>query len=479
MSVAIYTKVGESRGKTRIWIEGNKLAMAGIEPSMKWAMTTGNRSISIQLFHAEDKLPDNAITGGVSQRTRTKNNGQIVSYPLIEFRRDEIANVFAKDQEIKVCISGKRILITPQKVTEDIAERNHRFMTRIMNNEPLHVGSAFHGGGVLDKSFHAGMADAGINSFVRFAVELEGEYLESSIRNNPELWTKDSLIAQGSIEHIDFFNSKFPKLDIVIAGIPCTGASLAGRAKNKLACAEEHKDAGAMFYYFLNLVTASNAAIVLIENVQAYSSSASMSVIRSVMEARGYSLQERVLGGAEFGAIEDRERLCVVAVSHGLEGFDLDAVLPTKMKESCLGDVMDPVSPDSPMFQDRTYLEEKEKRDKKAGKGFALQVVSESNSTIGTIGKGYARVRSTEPLIQHPENKSFYRLLTVNEHAKVKTIPASIVSGCSDTIAHEILGQSVIYAAFYAVALHLANALKQISSFTAQSWFQPAYKLAS
>ncbi len=462
MGVVIHTKVGENRGKTRIWLEGKKLAHAGVTPTMKWHLTTGPKSLSITLSETEPynaTSQSNVLSGSVSIRKRTKNNGQTVEYPLIEFRGDVIAQVFQKDQPIRVAVSGKRIVITPQKTEKDIQERNQRLVSKLTNKIPVAVGSAFHGGGVLDRSIHFGLKDAGIDSFVRLAVELESKYLESSLWNNPELWRSESELVCGSIEHLDCFNPNFPKLDVVIAGIPCNGASISGRSKNKIENAEDHKDVGAMFYYTLNLIVAANPSIVILENVPQFANTASMSVIRSVLSARGYDLQERIISGAEFGAIEDRERLCVVAISHGLSCFDLNNVIPLKRKEDCLGCVMEDVSLDSPMYRDRTYLEEKEKRDAMKGNSFKRQVVSAASETIGCIGAGYARVRSTEPMIAHPEKQGFYRLLTVLEHAKVKTIPAEIVDGCSNTVAHEILGQSVIYAAFYAVARALGGAL--------------------
>lgn len=51
-------------------------------------------------------------------------------------------------------------------------------------------------------------------------------------------------------------------------------------------------------------------------------------------------------------------------------------------------------------------------------------------------------VRSTEPFWKREDGLE--RLLTVAEHARVKLIPESLVSGLSDTIAHQGLGQSVL-----------------------------------
>jgi len=51
----------------------------------------------------------------------------------------------------------------------------------------------------------------------------------------------------------------------------------------------------------------------------------------------------------------------------------------------------------------------------------------------------------------------------VLEHARLKGIPARIVEGLSTTVAHEVLGQSVVYPAFRAVGRALGRWLAALS----------------
>lgn len=461
MSAIVNTKVGENRGLPRIWLEGKILANEGIAPNMKWGMIYGNKQISVSIFNNENEMPSSFDkTGSVSVRKLNKRDGTTQLYPVIEFRSEGITDLFEKEQNIKVNIEGRKITITPQKTASDIEERRERMLRKLKNNIPLSIGSAFHGGGVLDKTFHYGMKKGDVPSFNKVVIELEPKYLDASLRNNPEMFRKDSLIIQGGIENVDFFNTDFPLVDIAIFGIPCVGASIAGLSKNKLKQAEDHKDAGALFYYTLNMTLATNPAIIILENTKSYKETASMSVIRSVLVARGYELSERVMNGAEFGAIENRDRLCVVAMTTGMAHiFNLNDVLPIRHKEKCLGDVLDPIPLNSSCYKKFTYLVEKEKRDLNNGKGFKRQIVTPAAATVGVLGKGYAKARQTEPFLQHPENPELFRLFTPKEHARIKTIPVHMVEGCSDTVAHEILGQSVIFSLFYSIALHLAKNL--------------------
>ena len=214
-----------------------------------------------------------------------------------------------------------------------------------------------------------------------------------------------------------------------------------------------------MFFNFLQFVEALNPAVVLIENVPEYQNTASMEVIRSVLSSLGYSLQERILDGNEFGVIERRKRLCVVALSHGIDGFEPEKVQPVRTKESRIQDILEPVPLDSERWKSFDYLAEKELRDKAAGKGFSRQLLTGDDEFCGTIGKDYAKCRSTEPFIVHPEQPELSRIFTPTEHCRVKGIPEELIQGLSDTVAHQILGQSVVFPAFEALALALGNSL--------------------
>lgn len=89
--------------------------------------------------------------------------------------------------------------------------------------------------------------------------------------------------------------------------------------------------------------------------------------------------------------------------------------------------------------------------DKEAGKSFAMQIVNEASTKCPTITKGYSKVRSTDPKLQHPSNPDLLRQFTPIEHARLKGIPQQLVTGLGITLAHELLGQSICYEPFRAV----------------------------
>lgn len=211
---------------------------------------------------------------------------------------------------------------------------------------------------------------------------------------------------------------------------------------------------------FLEFVRFANPAIAIIENVPDYLNSTSMLVIRSALASFGYSVFECILDGAKYGALEDRSRMAVVAYTEGaLTNLTAEDVRPLRSKEATLEAILEPISPDDARWRSFDYLHDKETRDLAAGKNFQRQLLPSSAATCGCIGRGYAKGRSTEPFILHPTKPGLSRLLTAREHARVKTIPEEVVAGVSETVAHEILGQSVIFTAFEALAAAVGRLL--------------------
>lgn len=451
MTTVINTLVSENRSVPRLWLEGMKLAHAGIEIGVQYML-----NVSKPLQRAELRPAPNGYTGktfSVSKRTR---NG-VVS-PLLEIRDALLTEVFKVGTKVRVAVHKGRIVICMSHIAQRIQERVSRFLKKLSDKAPLGVVSLFHGGGVLDKAMHSGLQRAGVNSFVQVGVEVESEYLESSLRNNPELWREESIVINGDIRDINLFGADIPQADLLWGGVPCTGASKSGASKNKLAFAEEHSTAGTLFLDFINFAKATNPAVVLLENVQEYAKSIGMTCIRSSLTNLGYELSETILDGAALGSLERRFRLCMVATTPGVCGkINFDDLVAVREREKRIADVLEDVPASSDQWKSYDYLASKELRDKACGKGFMRQLLTGEEDGCGVIGRGYAKGRSTEPFIVAPHDPSLSRLLTPGEHARVKTIPESLIEGLCATTAHEVLGQSVIYSAFEAVGYLLAE----------------------
>lgn len=438
-----YTKIGAHRGRKRLWLEGRKLERAGIEPGRRFSVSWDPKTHLVSL--------DFSVADGDRVVSRRSRNGK--DLPIIDISADAIEDALGEGIErAKVTIANDRI--TVEVHPDDVAakERIERLVDRISKGEPVMTGSLAHGGGILDHAIHTGFKDTGIEARLAFAVEIDEVVLDAAATNNP-IWDENTLLIQGGMQEVDVH--KLPEIDILVAGLPCTGASKAGKAKNHNALTEDHEHAGALFVAFLRVVEACNPSIVIIENVPDYAHSASASVIRNVLDTWGYTVHETILEGNDFGALEDRRRLCFVAVAPQL-GVRLDELVPTRTKEATLGEILEEISPDSDLWQSYAYLTEKAERDAARGSNFKPNVVGPEVTSVGAIGAGYSKIRQTEVKVKHPFEPSLKRLLTPKEHAAVKTVPYELVEGLGWTLAHSILGNSVTWAAWRAVGRHLA-----------------------
>jgi DNA (cytosine-5)-methyltransferase 1 len=140
-----------------------------------------------------------------------------------------------------------------------------------------------------------------------------------------------------------------------------------------------------------------------------------------------------------------------------------------------VADIMDDVPEDDPRWKTMEGAKAREVAQAAAGKNFRMQVVHPTDTSYGSIGKGYARVRNTEPKLAHPTDPDKLRLLTPAEHARGKGVPERLIANLPPTSAHEVLGQGIAYDPFFMIGklfgqmiwdfaerLHSANSAKQV-----------------
>jgi DNA (cytosine-5)-methyltransferase 1 len=452
MTTVLNLKIGEAKATPRLWMEGEKLARAGVKIGARYSLVSPS-SDRIELREVGADHQGQTFT--VSKRTR---HGFL--RPLMEIRSFALREIFQNHEKVRVAIRHGRIVITANHLETKMLERSRRLLDKLRRGASLALASLFHGFGVLDKALHAGFKRSGLSTFVKVAVERESAYLDVSLRNNTELWTDESVAVCSDVRDMDWSRNA-PQCEVLAAGIPCVGASKSGMARNHLEFAEDHEHAGALFIDYLDAVKAMNPAIVVAENVPEYLNTASMAVIRSVLNSLGYRLHEMVLCGSDFGVLERRRRMVLVGVCKALpQHFDFALLEAVESQNLTMAQALEPIADDSPRWKSYDYLADKAVRDKAAKKGFARQLLESTADGCGTIGKGYAKGRSTEPFMIHPTNPLLSRLLTPVEHARVKGIPLEVIEGESETVAHEGLGQSVIYPKFEAVGFEIGRSIQ-------------------
>jgi DNA (cytosine-5)-methyltransferase 1 len=431
-------KIGSSRGAPRVWIEGWQANSAGFSPRSRYNVIKTAHSVVLSLSKEGERT--------VSFKQK---NGQ--DLPVIDLNSKAVLDIFEDCECVRVMFYENEIVLLPVASDEAKMESKNRIAAKIANGEPLSSGSVCHGGGILTHAVHAGLSKAGLSVKTSFVIEMREDLVAQSQRVNSAI-DRDTMIFEAPLQEIAYdFHQNIPKVDILEMGLPCSGASLAGRAKHGTDMAEAHPLVGWLVAPALTILARANPYIVLIENVPTYANSASAEILRGQLRHMGYSVHESVLDGADFGSLEHRKRWCVVAVRDGLE-FSFDN-LPRPSAPASLGELLDDIPANDPRWREMSGLKAKQERDRAAGKGFMMQIVDAKSTKCPTITKGYQKNRSTDPKVRHPADKNLLRLFTPAEHARIKRIPEALVAGIDSlTQAHEILGQSIVYSVFESVA---------------------------
>jgi len=347
-----------------------------------------------------------------------------------------------------------------------VKERFNRVVRKVKDGKQLAVTGLFHGFGVLCSSIAEGLSRSGLSHFQKAVIEINEKYFNVSLKNNP-IWGTEPDEKQYAIcmpiQNVDISRAAIFS-EINTAGIPCEGSSISGRSKNKNSSAEMHSVTGGCFIDWLHWQNVTNPIITQFENVIPYKSSLSYAIIKDTLtQVFGYEVVDLTLRGEDFGALEHRNRLCCIGFCESM-GITPDTHKPTdyELTYQCqhVKDILEPVPLDDPSYKPYTHLVEKEKRDIEAGKGFRLQWLDEMAQKVGVLGRGYAKARGSEPYLKNALNSKLVRLFTPIEHARLKQIPEQFVEGCSNTLAQEGLGQSVIYTAFSWVGEWIGNCLK-------------------
>lgn len=460
----IATEVKLNRNTPRIWLEGQRLARGAFTKATSYRVNF--RKGVLTLIACKDG--DRTVSGNEKR-------------PVIDLNNKDIGEWFGVGTKLRAVIRRGRIVIRRMAIALKTMEREARVLRKLRNGEPLKTVSMFHGGGVMARAMHDGFKHAGIDTELMVVSEIEGAYVEASLRANADLFTPNTLIANAPVQEIHF--DKVPAADHLEIALPCSGFSKAGVARRKLSCAEEHPMAGALFFSALEWIKAFQPVAVTIECTRELLNSVTLTIIRSVLLNLKYDLFETCLAGNDFGALENRKRAVIVAMSTGFanaSGFKIEDIKPLHTKPATIAEVLEPIAEDDPRWKVYEYLETKEQEDIAKGNGFRRALYDGTEESICTITRGHQRVRQTDPQIKHPTKARYTRILTPVEHAAMKGIPAGWIESCevADTPAHEILGQSVCYGKFVATGAAIGLALKAAEaayqSGTAANDSQPA-----
>lgn len=452
-------KIGQNRGAPRLWLEGTTVRHGGFEPGSRFNVTVDKNRALLTIRQCADGL-----------RVVSKHARGETTHPIIDINSAEILSVFSGLEAVRVVVDDGLIRVLPVASEIRAKRRLERLKNKVKDNEPISMGSASSGIGVLDLAAHEGMSKSGLVAKLAFANEIREDCMEHAFARNPA-FDAETIPLTAPMQELAFDEwamKQLPEVDVFVAGIPCSGASVAGRAKRALEHPESHPDVGHLVVSFLALVAKTNPAVCVLENVPPYRTSASMAIIRNQLRDLGYIVHETELDASEWGMLEHRRRMCMVAVTSGME-FSFDGLEKQFAGNQTFAEVMDDLPPDASTWGKIDYLFAKQERDAAAGKGFKPTIIDASSTKVPTLNKTLHKRQSTGTFLQHPTEPDKYRIPTVAEHARCKGIPVDLVADTTQTFGHEVCGQSISVPPFVAVFELLAKSFKALISSDAQA----------
>ena len=443
-------QIGSNRNAPRIYLDGMQAIRAGFAPGDRFDVSVDGQRITLTANPDGSRVVSKKVRGGAE-------------YPVIDINSRELLSLFDGMDSIRVVVARDKVFLLPLASEIKKVERLNRLSEKIKGGEALSMGSLSHGGGILSHAIHAGLREAGIDATLEFANEIREDLIDQAVEHN-DSWNAGTQIMNLPMQELaqdEWLLKQLPKLEILEMGLPCSGASKAGKSKRGLEMMEDHPEVGHLVVAALIILDKTQSAYVLLENVPEYANSASAQILRHQLRDMGYSTQEAILSGKDFGCMENRVRWCLVAHTKGTT-FSFDDIQPKLTVVRKLGELLDSVAPDDPSWREVAYLKEKELRDKDAGKGFSMQYITPDATSVPTIRKGYAKGGSTDPRLRHPDNPDLSRLLTPAEHARIKGVPEQLVEGLSATMAHQELGQGVVYIPFEKVGERMGEHISRL-----------------
>ena len=339
---------------------------------------------------------------------------------LLELKDKETAAAVGHASRVSVTFRKNKITITVHREDAARMRREARFVSKLLKGEPLRKGSFFSGLGMLAFSLKEGLSKQGFKTEIAFANDNNELAMACNLEGNP-IWqdaAQDAVAVVDDLSTLDL--SVIPNdIDMVEIGYPCVGFSSLAKMDNLDL---NHSHCGTLFIPLLNALRKMNPAMVLFENVPRFGKSETLTLIEKAMP--GYRFIQTLFNGHDFGELEARPRVCVVAVSQGLPDFDFEMLsVPPKQKPEPLSAHLNDIPSDSPAWK---TMEHVKARDDMKHLGYRNCLYTGAESEMVTIPASYGSVKAGTPMVQHPSKPDLQRQIMPDEHASIRALPDSL-----------------------------------------------------
>lgn len=317
-----------------------------------------------------------------------------------------------------------------------------------MNNKESYCYDVCCGAGVFSLGFRkAGFKIIGGIDIDKYAIETakhnmpKGYWEEASIRDLDEIIKKDRC-------------NPIYKADVIIAGLPCQGFSVAGKC-------EPEDERNNLYKYLLRIVGQVMPEFVVVENVQGLLSKRNKRVLSDILNGltcMGYDVDYRLYNAVNFGVPQYRKRIFIIAsldipVQYVFENIHFSKKLKT-VKDALKG--LDskreiPSKNHTFMKHSRKVINKIEKI--KNGGPISYRRLKWDQPSV-TIISGHNAL----PL--HPEEQ---RAISNREAARIQGIPDNFILKGPRTKQTVLLANAVPFPLTYNIAKALKNSRKLLS----------------
>lgn len=255
------TGIGTHRASPRIYLDGLQVIRAGsgFSPGKEYYVKQMKGGGVMLTLHNDGSA---SVSKPRTVSKKVKNNREV---PVIDINSREVLAAFEGMDAVRVVVQQDRIVFLPLASEIKKRERIGRLAQKMAAGEPLLSMSLSHGGGVLTHAIHDGLTKAGVYSELAFANEIREDLMLQAIEHN-DAWNEKTgalCMPMQELAGDDWLMSQIPKLEIMEMGLPCSGASKAGKSKRGLTKMEDHPEVGHLVYSALVILSKAQPAALM------------------------------------------------------------------------------------------------------------------------------------------------------------------------------------------------------------------------
>ncbi len=329
-----------------------------------------------------------------------------------------------------------------------------------MSEKIYKVVSLFSGCGGMDLGFEGGFT-----------------YLNKSYKSNPfeiiysndfeknacetyDYNFKNKIVCQ-DIHNID--DKSIPECDVVIGGFPCQDFSLAGKRKGF------NSQRGQLYKEMLRVVKSKKPKVFVAENVEGISinieNSSPLDKIIDEFKEVGYKVDFHLFNTADYEVPQIRKRIIIIGVRSDLNCVPLfpKAILSSNQwisAKQAIDDLWDKL--DSDYVKNHTSKDYSKAKFAVSGKGQGNRQIEADKPSITIRAEHHGNIeghyRSMKP--ENPNDKNFWRRLSIRECARLQSFPDDFIFPCSASSAYKQIGNAVPPV----FAWYIANSVLEILS---------------